>query len=155
VCPYIEYGLHKSSEKRNFAQMYSASMKTKFITTTTIAVLAIIVATTTTVANVNVKASADCEDKKWLAELACEGQGILKSYNQGVADGRQAALNGQSNECPESDSLSGYCIGFGSGWNRVNYAQKELNRDNDNNNNNGNGNREDDGEFRRGEIGDN
>jgi hypothetical protein len=147
VCLYEGYGLHKSSEKRNYPQMYSANMKTKFITTTTIAVLAIIVTTTTTATSVPVKASNNnndndndnCAEKSVLAELACEGQGIVKSYNQGVADGRQAAFDGKSNECPESDSLSGYCLGFGTGWNRVNYAQKELNRDN--------GNREDDGEF--------
>jgi hypothetical protein len=85
------YGLQKSSEKRNYPQMYSTSMKTKFITTTTIAVSAIIVATTTTATSVSVKASDNCAEKSVLAELACEGQGILSAYEQGIRDGRQAA----------------------------------------------------------------
>lgn len=102
--------------------MYTAIMKTSFMI---IAVLAILVMTTTTATNVS--ASSNCAQKSFLAELACEGQGVLSAYNQGEADGKQAAINGQSNECPQSDSLSGYCLGFGSGWNKITYAQKELN----------------------------
>lgn len=65
---------------------------------------------------------------------------------------KNAALNGQSNQCPESDGLSGYCLGFRSGWNKISNAQETLNDANNNNNNNNdddndNGNREDDGEF--------
>ena len=56
----------------------------------------------------------------------------------------QAGADGKSNQCPQSNDASGYCLGFGSGWNRVSNAQDTLNEvqksDND-------GNREDDGEL--------
>ena len=62
-------------------------MKTKSITTTPIAVLAIIVATTTTATSVQASNNNDndngCVEKSFLAEIACEGQGILSAYNQG------------------------------------------------------------------------
>jgi hypothetical protein len=96
----------------------------------------------------------NCAEKSLLAEIVCGGQEALTGYNQGVSDGKSAAANGQSNQCPQSDDLSGYCLGFRSGWNRVSDAQKTLDDVNNNNNNNnnhdddnGNGNREDDGEF--------
>ena len=58
------------------------------------------------------------------------------------------ALNGQSNECPQSNGLSGYCLGFGSGWNKVSYAQntlKNANNNNDDNDNSNSGTSENDG----------
>lgn len=121
-------------------------MKTKFITTTIIAVLAIIVATTTTATNVSVKASNNCSEKSVLAEIACRGQEVYSAYEQGIADGRAAALDDDSDECPQSDSLSGYCIGFGTGYKDVKRAQDTLNQANGNNNNDDNNNG-DDGEL--------
>jgi hypothetical protein len=58
-------------------------------------------------------------------------------------------LHDDSDECPESDGLSGYCIGFGTGYKNVKGAQETLNEANGNNNNNNddNDNSEDDGEF--------
>ena len=66
-----------------------------------------------------------------------------KGYNEGERDGTNAALNGQSNECPQSNGLSGYCLGFGSGWNKVSYAQNTLNEANSNNHGNNNNNDDD------------
>jgi hypothetical protein len=95
----------------------------------------------------------NCAEKSLLAEIVCGGQEALAGYNEGVRDGKEAAANGQSNQCPQSDDLSGYCLGFGTGWNRVSNAQETLNDVNSNNNNDddddndNDGNREDDGEF--------
>ena len=126
-----------------------------------IVVFGLIVATTllsTTVVQ-SAQASADnddnnnCAEKSFLAEIVCGGQEILTGYNQGVSDGKKAAANGESSQCPQSDDVSGYCIGFGTGWNKVSNAQNTLDEVNNNNNNNNNndgndnGNREDDGEF--------
>lgn len=109
--------------------------------------------------NVTVKAGSNnndnnCAEKSLLAEIVCNGQEALAGYKEGVRDGKEAAANGESNECPQSDGLSGYCLGFRTGWNEVSNAQETMDEVNNNNNNNdddnddnGNGNREDDGEF--------
>ena len=58
-----------------------------------IAILTIIVATTTTATNVKASSNNDndCAEKSVLAEIACEGQGIYSAYEDGIADGREAA----------------------------------------------------------------
>jgi hypothetical protein len=73
-----------------------------------------------------------------LQKLHVGGQEVVSAYNQGVTDGRQAALDDDSDECPQSDSLSGYCIGFGTGYKDVKRAQDTLNQANGNSNNNDN-----------------
>jgi hypothetical protein len=103
----------------------------------------------------------NCAGKPILAEILCGTDDALTGYNQGKADGKNAGLRGESNQCPQSNDVSGYCLGWGSGWIDGADARKDMeslnggnNNNNNNNNNNGNdndgndnGNREDDGEF--------
>jgi hypothetical protein len=104
-------------------------------------VAAILTTTTTTATNVqasNNNDNSNCSEKEVIGELLCGLDEAATGYTEGVKDGKQAALNRQSNECPQSDDFSGYCLGFGSGWNKINNAQNDLNEakgndgDNDN-----------------------
>jgi hypothetical protein len=115
--------------------MYSASMKTKFITTTTIAVLAIIVATTTTATSVPVKASNNndnsdngCAEKEIIGEILCGLGDAARGAGNGWRDGNYAGINGQDNSCPQSDGTSAYCLAWAAGYNdgahdRMNYEK--------------------------------
>ena len=114
-------------------------------------VAAILTTTTTTATNVQASNNNDCAEKEIFGELLCGANEAISGYNEGVKDGKQAALDSKSNDCPRSNDVSGYCLGFGSGWNKITNAQNDLNEANSNNdgdsNNNNNGNNGDDGEF--------
>ena len=137
------------------AHMYGMTHQ-KALKTGIIAAILLVAAILTTTMATNVQASNnnDCAEKEIFGELLCGANEAISGYNEGVSDGKRAALDGESNDCPQSNDASGYCLGFGSGWNRVTNAQETLNDansndDNDGNNNDddNNGNREDDGEF--------
>lgn len=97
--------------------------------------------------SVNVSSNSNnCAEKSVLAELVCEGQGLYSAYEQGISDGRDAAADGDSDACPQSDDLSGYCIGLGTGYKEVSGAQETLNKVNCNNNKNNDDNDNDNDE---------
>jgi len=123
----------------------------KALKTGIIAAILLVAAILTTTTTTNIQASNNCDEKPLFAELLCGGTDALQGYNQGVSDGNKAGLNGDSSDCPQSDSASGYCIGWNTGYNKGSDDKKnyEENKDNDDN-----GNNEDDGVPKR-TIGDN
>lgn len=49
----------------------------------------------------------------------------LNNYNDGVKDGKDAALAGEAKNCPGSGG--DYCLGWTTGYNQVSHAQDTLN----------------------------
>lgn len=62
---------------------------------------------------------------------------------------RELDLDGSSSECPQSNSVSGYCLGWNSGYYRGEQSREDVeeNQNNNNDDDDDDGNREDDGEF--------
>jgi hypothetical protein len=102
--------------------------------------------TTTTTTTTNVQASDDCRDKPFPQDIACGLGNAATGYD---------GANDRSSDCPQSDSMSGYCLGWKDGYNDGSDARRDMEKEtggNNNNNNNNNGNdnsgtSEDDREF--------
>jgi hypothetical protein len=74
-----------------------------------------------------VKAQDNCEGKRALEKFGCQGDNAIQGYQQGYSDGKSAGFNGESSSCPQSDSTSGYCLGWGAGYNKGQDARNTQN----------------------------
>jgi hypothetical protein len=81
-----------------------------------------------------VQAGEECTS--FLGKLACAGNNAIQGYEQGRDDGKRAGLNGESSACPQSDPLSGYCLGWGSGYDQGKEARDTANSEQNGDDNN-------------------
>jgi hypothetical protein len=89
-------------------------------------VVSIIPVIFTTQQSQQAQASNNCAEKSLPAEIICGAADAVTGYNNGYNDGKRAGLNGDSNQCPESDSTSGYCIGWGAGYDRGERSREDV-----------------------------
>ena len=98
--------------------------------------LVTVILTTTTTSATNVQASDDCRDKPFPQDIACGVGDAATGYDNGYSDGKSAGIRGESSNCQQSDSLSGYCLGWNDGWRDGSDARTDLEQENGGNNNN-------------------
>jgi len=99
---------------------------------TTIAIFAILAIATTTTGATNVQASSSFKDLarsigQSLEDVGSDIDNAKAGYDQGYNDGKRAGLDGNSSDCPQSNDLSGYCLGWGSGYSRGSQSREDVN----------------------------